>query len=355
MNPFSYNKFYFILSVTFLSFLTFILFSILLKKNFSKISNIDCLLTGSTILLLPFFRSSAYGGTTENFGWLFFILSLFFLNKIKDCFEKNKELKFFNLFFFCFFSSCALYIRPALVFLPISYFLYLFLVFKNKETIINSIICYLIFAIPGFALIYLWGFFFDVNNMKTNMFEYHNYKFILGNVPILLGYIAFYFFPILFIEYLDVGFKKFLHKYIFAFLFALMIFAILNQFDILNYLGEFTYGGGAILKLNYVLKSENYILLLIFSSIGFAIVYQIIKENYKINTSILLPYFVIYGFSLAQFQEYSEPLILLFFYFTIIKTHLHEIYFRKAFLSNMIVFLYLTTYLLGATYYKHFM
>ena len=74
LNPFSSNKLYFVLSVTFFSFLTFILLAILLKKSFQQINYIDSLFASSVILLLPFFRSSAYGGTTENFGWFFLIL-----------------------------------------------------------------------------------------------------------------------------------------------------------------------------------------------------------------------------------------------------------------------------------------
>jgi len=96
-------------------------------------------------------------------------------------------------------------------------------------------------------------------------------------------------------------------------------------------------------------------LLIIFSSIGGTILYQIIKENYKINIIILLTIFVFNGLSKEIYQEYSEPLILLIFLFGTIKTHLHEIYFRNAFVSNLVLFLYFSLYLVGATYYKHFM
>jgi len=356
LNPFSSNKLYFVLSVTFISFLTFILSAILLKKNFQQINYIDSLLACSIILLLPFFRSSAYGGTTENFGWFFLILSLYFLNKIKNTLENSKDFEFFTLLCFCFFSSCALYIRPALAFLPVAYFLYLFLIFRERKIIINSIILYSIFAIPGFVLIYIWGGLYDTKNFSAGLTsEYHNYKFILGNIPILLSFFAFYFLPILFVEYLEIGFNKFVHKYIRVFLISFLIFLTLSLFGMLDYLGQFTLGGGAILKLNYIFKPENYILLIIFSSIGSAILYQIIKENYKINTIMLLTIFIFYGLSKEIYQEYSEPLILFIFLFGTIKTYLHKIYFRKAFVSNATLFLYFSTYLVAATYYKHFM
>ena len=93
-------------------------------------------------------------------------------------------------------------------------------------------------------------------------------------------------------------------------------------------------------ELNYIFKPENYILLIIFSSIGSAILYQIIKENYKINTIMLLTIFIFHGLSKEIYQEYSEPLILFIFLFGSIKTYLHKIYFRKAFVSNATLLLY---------------
>ena len=356
LNPFSSNKIHFVLSVTSLSFFLFIVFAILLKKNFPKINILDCYLTSSIILLLPFFRSSAYGGTTENFGWFFFIISIYFFNKIRFSLERSEKVKFIILIGFCFFSSCGLYIRPALVFLPISYFFYLFLNSNDKKVIFNSIIYFFIFSLPGLSLILLWGGLYDSNNFNVKMTEdFHNYKFILKNIPILLSYFAFYFLPLLVVEYIDIGIKKFIHKYLLSFLFSLIILAVLAQFNLLNYLGKFTFGGGAILKLNYVLKPENYFILIIFSSIGFAALYKMIKENFKINICFILPIFIIYGLPKEIYQEYSEPLILIIFFFGIIQTRLHEIYFRNIFVSNTVAVLYFSIYLLGATYYKHFM
>ena len=71
LNPFTYDKTSFLISISFLSFLTTILFSIVLIKNISNISIIDGLLASSIILLLPFYRSSSYWATTENLGWFF--------------------------------------------------------------------------------------------------------------------------------------------------------------------------------------------------------------------------------------------------------------------------------------------
>ena len=353
LNPFSSDKVGFILSITFISFIGFILFSYLIKKK-SKISNIDCLLTASLILLLPFYRSSAYWGTTENFAWLFLILSFIFFLDIKENYTKDLKTKVTTTILLCFFSSCALYIRPAFIFWPISFFLYLFLVNKDKKIIITSLLSYLIFSIPGFILIFTWGNVYDSQNMTMNLEDYHNYKNIIKNIPILLSYFAFYLFPILIIEVLDIGINKFLSKYKNIFLLAFSSLLILWQAGFLDYLGNFTYGGGAILKLNYLIKSENFILLLLSSALGLSVLWEVIKENYKINISIVIPIFIIYGFPTMLFQEYVEPLILILFYSGILQTKLNQIYFNKFLLSSIITSVYFSAYLIGATYYKHF-
>jgi len=107
---------------------------------------------------LPFFRTSAFWGKNENYGWLFFMLALYFFFEIKKNITKvpeNKDL--LNVVLFCFTSACALYARQSLVFLPISYLLYLFVNKADKKIIITSIISFTVFSIPGLILIFVWG------------------------------------------------------------------------------------------------------------------------------------------------------------------------------------------------------
>ena len=66
LNPFSDIDTNFQLSVTVISFVIFLIFVLILKKNFSDIKFIDILLTSSVILLLPMFRTSAFWGKNEN-------------------------------------------------------------------------------------------------------------------------------------------------------------------------------------------------------------------------------------------------------------------------------------------------
>ena len=93
LNPFSAVTENFQLSTTIISFVIFSIFALILKKTFTHVNFIDILLTSSVLLLLPFFRTSAFWGKNENYGWLFFILALYFFSEIKKDISKNPNNK----------------------------------------------------------------------------------------------------------------------------------------------------------------------------------------------------------------------------------------------------------------------
>ena len=359
LNPFSDVDTHFQLSITVISFVIFLIFALILKKNFSDIKFIDILLTSSVILLLPMFRTSAFWGKNENYGWLFFILALYFFFEIKKSIPKipnNRDI--LNVIFFCLISACALYARQSLVFLPISYLLYLFFNNANKKIVITSIISFAILAIPGLLLILVWRDIYGTQNTQIYLPIGFNEtwlhpKYILINIPILLSFFGFYLLPILMIEFLNSGFKDIFNKYFKSFIFALIIFIFLSQMNILNYLGNYDLGGGAILKLNYLIQKNNFLLLLVFSSLGFSILVRFFKEDMRNNMIIILPMLIIYGFTHNLYQEYVEPLILIMF-FLALNTNLHKMYFKNISLSHIIFLSYFTIYLIGSIYFKHF-
>ena len=359
LNPFSDVDTHFQLSITVISFVIFFIFALILKKIFSDIEFIDILLTSSVILLLPMFRTSAFWGKNENYGWLFFILALYFFFEIKKSIPKipnNRDI--LNVIFFCLISACALYARQSLVFLPNSYLLYLFFNNANKKIVITSIISFAILAIPGLLLILVWRDIYGTQNTQIYLPIGFNEtwlhpKYILINIPILLSFFGFYLLPILMIEFLNSGFKDFFNKYFKSFIFALIIFIFLSQMNILNYLGNYDLGGGAILKLNYLIQKNNFLLLLVFSSLGFSILVRFFKEDMRNNMIIILPMLIIYGFTHKLYQEYVEPLILIMF-FLALNTNLHKMYFKNITLSHIIFLSYFTIYLIGSIYFKHF-
>jgi len=351
INPFTSNKSQYLLSNTFISFFTFIFFALLIKKNSTKISLINCYFLSSIILLLPFYRSSAYWGTTENLGWMFFVLSFIFFSKIKLLHEEYKKNNYLDIVAFCVFSSGALYIRPALVFLPLIYMLYLFLLNKNIKTIFASSIFYIILSIPAFILFTVWGGFLDIKNIHPKIIEAHSYIYIVRNIPILLSYFAFYLLPFLLIEFKEIGLKKFISKYVISFSISFVVLIIFWKLNYFNYLTNLDYGGGAILKLNLLIKENNLILMLASIAVGFSIIYSLLKENFKFNICVLLPIFIIYGFPKGLFQEYLEPLILFLLLSGILQTKLKEIFFKNINISYMTVAVYFSSYLVAATYY----
>ena len=354
INPFSNDIENFQLSITIISFAIFLIFALVFKKIYKHINFVDILLTSSIILLLPFFRTSAFWGKNENYGWLFFIFALYFFSEIKKDISKNpNNQNILHVILFCFTSACALYARQALAFLPISYLLYLFFYNANKKIVITSIISFAVFAIPAFLLILIWGNVFDLKNNPNFFTWWINPKHLLKNFPILLSFFGFYFFPILIIEFFNSGFKDFFNKYFKSFFFALIIFVFLSQINLLSYLGDYTRAGGAILKVNYLIQKNNFLLLLVFSSLGFSVLMQLFKEDSKNNIIILLPILIIYSFPNLLYQEYVEPLILIIF-FLALKTNLQKIYFNNISFSNFIFLSYFTIYLIGSIYFKHF-
>ena len=108
------------------------------------------------------------------------------------------------------------------------------------------------------------------------------------------------------------------------------------------------------LNFDFEMFERTLILLLVLSSLGFSILYEILKENFKTNISILLPIFLIYGFSGMLFQEYVEPLILIIIFSGLLSTSLQKFYYKRILTSFLIMFTYFSFYLIAAIYYKHF-
>ena len=204
LNPFSNNVTNYQLSNTIISLIIVLIFSIVLKRKFLHINFVDNLLIASVFLILPFFRTSAFWGKQENYGWLFLIIAFYFFSEIKkDISKKPSNRDMLHVIFFCLTSACALYARQALFFLPVYYLLYLFFNNANKKIIITSIISFAVFSIPGFLLMWTWGSVFHVvpgmepwgsflggwinhdHILKNDLYHvltYHNmYFFYLGN------------------------------------------------------------------------------------------------------------------------------------------------------------------------------
>ena len=346
LNPFTFSQIAFQGSITLISIANVLIFAKIIEKKF-EFPKIDSFLYASVFFILPFFRSSAYWGLTENIGWLFLLVSIYKY----IIFNKTKEKKKIDIFFIALFSSLALYTRPYLIFFPI------FLVFKtifekNINLFKNLSIYYFFLSIPGFYLIYLWGgaIYLGTGEEKINFIqEYHNPKFILRNLVIFSSIFFFYIFPLELIFYLKekkIPSKKNLLIF-FIFSSLLLILYYLNYFD---YLHELNLGGGVVLKLVKLFFNDQILFFLLVSSIGFTLITKYIFIS-KSNR-ILFFSLIIYCFPKYPLQEYFEPLmIILFFSLFDFENKLTQIKENK----NITIFVsYFLIYFIGSYYYRYF-
>ena len=344
LNPFSENKILFQASVTLISILNVIFFSEIIEKKYN-LRKLDCFVYSSIFLLLPFFRSSAFWGLTENFGWLFLILAIKYFIQFEKKETKDRKI---SIFFICLFSSLALYTRPYLIFFPIFIMIRSF-VFKDFYMFKYAALYYLLFSIPGIVLLYLWGGTVKVGSTNSDLLlNYHNPKFIFKNIVIFSSIFIFYFLPFELSKY----FKHFRFKLKKILLFStiLTILLIFNFFEYFEYLKTINLGGGTFLKLNQILSNKLFLFLII-SSVGLTIVINYIT----ISKNNLILFFCLLIFCFPQFilQEYFEPLILILLFGLIDLNIKNSNIFKEG--KTMIIFLlYYVFYYIGSFYYRYF-
>ena len=345
-NPFSYSQIAFQSSIALISLLNVIFFSQILIEKF-RLKNIDAILYSSIFLILPFFRSSAFWGITENLGWLFLIISIKFFLRV----EKKNNFLIKNIFFTCLFSSLALYTRPYLIFFPIFIFLY-YLITKKFTKFKFSAFFYILFSVPGFILLYLWDgkIYLGEGINKVNFIEEnHHPKFILQNLIIFPCIVFFYFLPIEFLSFLKklkVG-KEVLLK--FAILFLFLVF--LYFFNFFDYLKEMRLGGGAFLKLIQFFFDDNLIFFILLSSLGIMVIFKYARISKK-NLILFSVFLFIYTTPKIIFQEYFEPLVLILL-FSVLDLKKETIYLIKSNKSIFYFYVYFVGYFLASFYYRY--
>ena len=348
LNPFSQEVESYLFSTLIIGFLTYLIFGLCLRNLNIKL--IDSLLLSSIILYLPFFTGRAYWGTSANLGWFFLIISFYFFIKVrKKILQKYNNNDLINIFFLCLFSAAALYTRVLFIFFPIFIVFYFLLYDKFFQRKTFLALFYFILAIPGFYLIFTWNGIFDHSNSQV-VKKYHTYKNIFNNFPIILNYFFFYLWPIFILEIRETGIANFFNKITKSFIFIFLFFLFLNFTGYFSYLSDFSYGGGAILKIGYLINDSNNFLFLTTSAIGFSMIYIFVREDFKRNLILLLPIFIIFGYPKFIFQDYLEPLIIFLFFLGIIKTSLiNRLKENVSFISTLYIIYFLSINLV-ATY-----
>ncbi len=348
LNPLSGNINFYLFSTTIIGFLTFLILSLTLNNlNFNRVESIAF---ASLILLLPWFNGRAHWGTSANLGWFFLLITFYFYTFYKNKKFRGKLLsKNTLLFLICLFSALSLYSRLSFIFFSIFFFLtFLFSNEENKYKF-RIIIYYFFLSIPGLMLIYIWGGIYDYQNREVIVYT-HSYKNILENIPIIFNYFFFYLWPIIFIEFYKKGFKYITKEYLKIIFYLILIYSFLffnNSFD---YLSQYTFGGGAILKFGYLIKDNN-IMFLIASILGGTFIISILKENKK-NILLFVILFIIYGYPKYLFQDYFEPLIFILFYCGLIQSKKLILLKKNFTFLSLIYFFYFLIYNLSTIIYK---
>ncbi len=333
LNPFAYSISSYHISTFFFAIITFIIFGIILIKKKIHINKFNCFVFASTILILPFFTARSYWGTTASLGWVSFVISIFYFLKVEEN-EKNKiQGDYLTIFLFCLFSAITIYIRPSFVFFPI---FFIFLIFLKKYSLhlkISSLITYFFMSLPGFYLIYEWQGIIARDAKEGVVFgNLIDFVFVVKNLPIISSIFLFYLAPIFILKIFRGNFLELKKTYFKSFIFFFVSMLILYFFGHLEYLNNFTLGGGALLKLNYLIGREFIIFFIIIASFGFSVIYDVFKESPKRNIPLILSIIIIYGFPKYLYQDYFEPLIFFIISIGLIESKLSK-FLRKNFLS----------------------
>ena len=289
-----YKFFWFIFS--FIGFFFFYL--ILLKKlKIKSLINWNLVFLSSTLLLSPYFRTSAFWVLEENIGIISLLITIYFYY----CFGENKNFKYF--FLTILFASMTFYTRQSYLFLPIIIFFLLFdksHYFCKKNNLLT--ILFIIFLVPAFYFFFSWKGLVPPMAQNTRAAGIN-----LNNIPTILNIYLIYLFPFVIKYFLSTKIR-----FNFNYIFLIGIFFFIYLFIFQNY--EWTSNGSGVLpKLLKLLFFEDFtskILLLLSSYVTLILILIIFS-----NSLVLMLYFfinlILFCLIDVVFQEYFDPICLI--------------------------------------------
>ena len=318
-------------------FIPFVLFlSLKHKYQYLKIKTENYLILSLSfiVFLSPYFRTTAYWMLEENFGILFLsVSSIFLFLSYKS--QKYKIIYIFlNLLFIFFDFFCSQFL---FVFVIINFFLLIKFFWKDVKFIAAIIIL-------NIALLFLpLIIYYDVISQILNKVTNNRLGFQKNNFIEFFSILLIYFTPIYLIKFKMVEIFSFYKKNFFYILVTYLFFIVIFW----NYQSEFL-GGGAIKKiLTYLIDNIFlYKLALLSSSFtGLIIFLHITLKRDRIFLLFVIPYLVFILFVDYVFQEYLDPLIIIFiFLYTNIFNHI-----KRG--EIVILSIYFLIFLVGANLY----
>jgi len=279
-----------------------LIFSLKKKLNYKNKFNYLFLISISFLIYLsPYFRTTAYWMLEENFGIFFLIISSYFLFSVLYSSKKKILNIILNLLFIYFAFFCS---QNLFVFIIINFFILINYFWKNLfytffVCLLNSIFLFL----PIFI-------FYDLFTSLFNNISSARVDFNVNNIVDFFSILLVYLLPVSIICFNKNDFLNFYIKYykLIIIFFGLYLFLFWgHDSDVL--------GGGAIKKLLlfFFNKSFFYKFFFIFSSfIGIILSAQIIKDKDPKLTFFIIPYLFFILFSDYVFQEYLDPLFLIY-------------------------------------------
>ena len=331
------------LNIFFISLITpLILFYVLKKKNYDldKLEkNSYLLFIAFFIFISPYFRTSAFWMLRENIGYLFWIISMLFFFNL----EKNSNITI-NLLACFLFSYMAFYSSQNLFIIPLTNF---FLLFNFKKILDKKNLYLVLINLIFFSPLIIFFEFFKNAIQYIEIDEINRITFSYYKIADLFGIILIYILPFFLIYFNPGQIKDIIYKNFKI----IVIFLICFSFIFWNYPNEDFLSGGALRKVLNILISNEILFKLIYLPIcGFSMLvsfYFAFKKE-KTLLFLLLPYTIFFTFINYIFQEYLDPILLLF----LILYSKNFIYLIKS--KIVYLFIYFLTFYLGAFSYYTF-
>tara|TARA_B110000977_G_C11075317_1_gene490962 strand:- start:1586 stop:2857 length:1272 start_codon:yes stop_codon:yes gene_type:complete len=321
-----------------------VLFYVLKKKNQNyedpTINSNYLLFIALFLYISPYFRTSSFWMLRENVGYLFWIISIFFFLKLKT----NSYYKI-NLVFCFLFSYMAFYSSQNLFIISLTNFFLLF----NYQKFFSSNNFYLILInIIFFSPLVIFFEFFSNAIQYIEIEEINRITFSFYKIVDLYGVILIYIFPFFLIYF---GLKEIINLIKKEFI-IILIFLFCFSFIFWNYPNEDLLSGGAIRKVFNMLISNEIlfkILYLPICGLSMLISFYFAVKKEKTLLFLLLPYTIFYTFINYIFQEYLDPVFILF----LILYSKNFIYLIKDKIIYLFIY-FLTFYLSAFTYYEFY-
>ena len=300
------------------SIISVIFFYKCLKIKFRDTKTNYLFLISLTFFLSPIVRSLSVWPDSRIFGFLFFIISVYFY--LKYFYLKKKIIySYLNLFFL----ALASYFSLNFCLFGIYFFFKFFKELNIKKKIFHYLIISFVLIFPAFYYLFILDIFFidpgltpgnDINSLGIN-----NSLNFSNKILIISSIIFFYSLPFIFY------FKKFflLKNLYLKEILILFLFSLINIY-LFNYKIEFT-GGGIFFKISNFLFGNNLVFFGI-SIYSILFIFLLFRPLKNLNNFLILFLLLISNPQLSIYHKYYDPL-LLFLFFTIFEIKINKDYF----------------------------